>query len=87
MSAPYHKPAKNSTVRIVRSRYQERRNYHGAGGVQMNKTLLTKSLNDNLAELLGCLDHLDDTRINQALIDCTMFLMIELSRLDSGVQL
>jgi hypothetical protein len=53
----------------------------------MNKTLLTKSLNDNLAELLGCLDHLDDTRINQALIDCTMFLMIELSRLDSGVQL
>lgn len=45
-------------------------------------------MSDHLTGLLKKVDRLDDVKINQAIIDCAMLLLIELSRLDqSGVRL
>jgi hypothetical protein len=52
----------------------------------MSDHLLTKPLRNHLTGLLGKIGNLEDAKVNQALIDCTMFLLIELSRIDqSGV--
>jgi len=50
--------------------------------LQAEIQLFTKPLRDNLTGLLRKLDRMEETRINQALIDCTLFLMIELSRVE-----
>lgn len=51
----------------------------------MSRHLLTKPLEDNLTDLLSKVKLLDETKITQAIIESTTFLMIELSRLDSEV--
>lgn len=52
----------------------------------MSERLLTKPLKDHLSGLLLKIDRLEDGKINQAIIDCAKFLLIEMHRIDqSGV--
>jgi len=48
--------------------------------------LLRKPLADHLTGLISKLDQREDADLHQPLIDCAMFLLIELARLD-GVTL
>lgn len=54
----------------------------------MNKPLLCKPLRDHLTGLLNKLDAGSDQKIVQSIIDCSLFLLIELERLDDmgGIQ-
>jgi len=48
--------------------------------------LLVKPLGCHLKGLINKMDKRNDTKIDQAIIDCSMFLLIELERLDSEVR-
>jgi hypothetical protein len=47
-----------------------------------NMHLMKKPLRDHLTGLLNRLDLLEDGKIRQAIIDSTMFVLIEVARLD-----
>jgi len=51
----------------------------------MDNSLLVKPLACHLKGLLGKIDRSPDARITQSVIDCAVFLLIELSRLDGEV--
>lgn len=50
----------------------------------MRTHLLKKPLRDNLIGLLNRLDLLDDGKVNQALHDCILFILAEVSRIDQA---